>query len=62
MRSEDCIVINDKISKLNINGRVWHPIKSNMGEVKCWTRPVKGINSARRWVNGYNVIRALRRV
>jgi len=38
MRSEDCIVISDKISKL-----------------KCGTRPVKGINSTRRWVNGYNV-------
>ena len=38
MRSEDCIVISDKISKL-----------------KCGTRPVKGINSARNWVNGYHV-------
>jgi len=38
MRSEDCIVVSDKISKL-----------------KCGTQPVKGINSARRLVNGYNV-------
>jgi hypothetical protein len=37
MRSEDSIVISDKISKL-----------------KCDTRPVKGINSARHWVNSYN--------
>jgi hypothetical protein len=38
MRSEDCIVISDKISKL-----------------KCGTQPVKGMYSARRWVNGYNI-------
>ena len=62
MRSEDCIVISDKISKLNIYGRVRHPINGNSGEVKCGTRPVKGINSARCWVNGYNVSRALRTV
>ena len=54
MRSEDSIVISDKISKLNIYGRVRHPINSNSGEVQCGTQPVKGINSARGWVNGYS--------
>jgi len=62
MLSEDCIVISDKISKLNIYERVRHPINSNSGEVKCWTRPVNGINSARCWVNSYNVSGALQRV
>jgi hypothetical protein len=54
-RGKDCIVISDKISKLNIYGRVWHPINSNSGEVKSGTWPVKGINNAKHWVNGYNV-------
>jgi hypothetical protein len=42
MRSEDCIAIIDKISKLNINE-----------SAACGYRPKKGINIARRWVNGY---------
>jgi hypothetical protein len=62
MRSEDSMVKSHKISKLDIYGRVRHPIKSNSREVKCGTQPVKGINSARHWVNGCNVCGALRRV
>jgi hypothetical protein len=42
IRSEDCIAISDKISKLNINE-----------SVACGYRPKKGINIARRCVNGY---------
>jgi hypothetical protein len=52
MASEDSLVLSDKISKLNIDGGVRHPINSNSEAVKCGTRPVKGINSARGWVNG----------
>jgi len=42
MRSEDCIAISDKISKLNINE-----------SAACGYRPKKHINIARRCVNGY---------
>jgi hypothetical protein len=62
MRSEDCIVISDKISKLTIYGTGRHPINSNRGKVKCGTRQLKGINSAMRRVNSYNLSGALGRV
>jgi hypothetical protein len=40
-------------------GRVLHPINdSNSGEVKCAYRPKKGINIARRFVNGYSITAA----
>jgi len=40
-------------------GRVRHPIYySNRGEVKCGYRPKKGINIARRCVNGYSITSA----
>ena len=48
-------MISDQISKLKIYGRVWHPINSNSGEGRCYTRLVKDIHSATRCVNGYNV-------
>jgi len=35
-------------------GRVRHPIYCNSGDVKCGDRPKKGINIARRCVNGYS--------
>jgi hypothetical protein len=62
MQSEDCIVIRDKISKLNIYGRLWHRIHSNSSGVKRGTRMVKGINKSSHRVNGYNVNEALRRL
>ena len=55
MRIKNRIVISDKISKLNICGRVRHPINSNRGKVKYGTRPAKRITSARRWVHGYSI-------
>jgi len=39
-------------------GRVRHPIYSNSTEVKCGYRPKKGINIARRCVNGYSITAA----
>ena len=48
-----------KIAQLNVYGRLQHQIGGNRGEVKCGTQPLKGINSARRGVNGYNAGGAL---
>jgi len=39
-------------------GRVQHPIYTNSGEVKCGTRPEKGINILRRWVNCFSITAA----
>jgi len=39
-------------------GRVRHPIYSNSGEVKCGYQLKKGINIARRCVNGYSITAA----
>jgi len=39
-------------------GRVRHPIYGNSGEVKCGYQPKKGINIARRCVNGYSITAA----
>jgi len=49
-----------KSQRLTYMGRVRHPIYySNSGEVKCSYRPKKGINIARRCVNGYSITGAL---
>jgi len=48
MRSEDCIAISHKMSKLNIND-----------SAACGYRPKKGINIARRCVNGYYITATL---
>jgi hypothetical protein len=62
MRSEDCIVISDKMSNLNIYGKVQHPINGYKGEAQRATQLIKGMNRAKCWVTGYNVSGVLRRV
>jgi hypothetical protein len=37
---------------------VRHPIYSDSGEVRGGTRPEKGINFSRLWVNGYSITAA----
>ena len=39
-------------------GKVRHPIYSNSGDVNSGTRPEKGINIARRCINGYSITAA----
>jgi hypothetical protein len=39
-------------------GRVWHPICSNSGEVKCGTQSEKVINITRHSLNGYSITAA----